>query len=168
MPRRFLPRTPRRPDDAPWPDERAADFGSQAAFARRYRSPYDEDEEDLDIGSRGGYRPPSSAGLIASISSLIGIGLLIIIGVLCWVLFAESDPEGSRLLVFCLFFLDLAAFVSSIISLVQGLRAQNPMNYLYRRHGLFGLICGIINLLLSLVVGLVVLCAGLLLLIQLG
>jgi hypothetical protein len=148
---------------------RGAGDDGQATFARRYRTPYDEEEDDLDIGPRRGYQPPSSAGLYALISALIGVGLLAIIGVLCWILFAEvAGQDEARALWFGLFFLDLAAFVSSIFSLILGVRAQSPTNYLYRGHGLAGLICGIVNLLLSLVVGLIVMCAGLLLLIQLG
>jgi hypothetical protein len=132
----------------------------ETAMSRRQRTPYDEDD-DLDISTRQRYRPPSHTGVISAVSALISFCLLGTIGILWLIVSYSQNAEESALLIVGVLFLDLGAFVASLVGLVSGLRSQAAEQFEHRGYGLVGLIGSIICLLASLAVGVVSMCVGL-------
>lgn len=126
---------------------------------RRYRTPYDQDD-DLDITRH--HRAPTQAGLVSAVSALVTLALLSLIAILGVLIGQVQTPEDSGLLLVGIIFLDLAAFVSSIVGLVQGFRSQGAEQVHHRGYGLAGLIGSILCLIATLAVGVTAMCAGML------
>jgi hypothetical protein len=142
---------------------------------RESRRPYYEDsgrprrrrfaDFDDDYGPsyrREDYNRPameraSTSGLTCS---LIGLGLLLIVFLLTVV---NSNTFGGRreVLVFFILLVDLGSFVLSLLGTVFSNRGLSPANESNRNLAVGGLVCGIVGLVISSVVGLVFMCIGL-------
>jgi hypothetical protein len=127
----------------------------------RYRTPYHEDADDLDIAGRRVYAQASAAGLTALVSSLISLGLLASILILGVIINHVGSLQASGLILAGILLLDMVAFVASVIGSIYGVRSQAAGNTIYRAQGLIGLVAGILCLVMSLGIGLVAMCVGL-------
>ncbi len=129
---------------------------------RRRFADYDDDEDYAPSYRRGNYdiqalARASTSGLTCS---LIGLGMLLIVFLL-WVV-AEGPRRGrSEALVFFILLIDLGSFVLSLLGTIFSSRGLNPANDSNRGLAIGGLVCGIIGLVLSSIVGLVFMCIGL-------
>jgi hypothetical protein len=147
-------RTDRRESSPPYEDagprrrKRFADFDDYDDYAPSYRRG-DYDIRDL--------MRASTSGLTCSV---IGLGLLLIVFLLCVV---DSNTLGGRrpALVFFILLVDLASFVLSLLGTIFSSRGLNPDNDSNRNLAVGGLVCGIVGLVISSVVGLVFMCIGL-------
>jgi DNA-directed RNA polymerase subunit RPC12/RpoP len=146
--------TDRRESSPPYEDagprrrKRFADFDDYDDYAPSYRRG-DYDVRDL--------MRASTSGLTCSV---IGLGLLLIVFLLCVV---DSNTLGGRrpALVFFILLVDLASFVLSLLGTIFSSRGLNPDNDSNRNLAVGGLVCGIVGLVISSVVGLVFMCIGL-------
>jgi len=132
---------------------------------RRRFADYDDDDDYGPSYRRGSYdiqalTRASTSGLTCS---LIGLGLLLIVFLL-WV--AAAGPRSGRgeALVFFILLADLGSFVLSLLGTIFSSRGLNPANESNRGLAVGGLVCGIIGLVISSIIGLVFMCIGLALL----
>jgi DNA-directed RNA polymerase subunit RPC12/RpoP len=148
-------------------DENSRPLSEPEPPRRRKRyADYDDDVDDYVPA----YRRPrydiqslvraSTSGLTCS---LIGLGLLLIVFLL-WVVAAGPRAGRGEALVFFILLTDLGAFVLSLLGTIFSSRGLNPVNESNRGLAVGGLVCGIIGLVISSVVGLVFMCIGLALL----
>jgi hypothetical protein len=132
---------------------------------RRRRAGYDDDDDDDDyIGRSTGLdlhacTRAANSGLTCS---LISLGLMVVSFVI-WAAVASAGPPPNRqgVLVFILFIAVAIAFVLSLLGTIYSSRGMNPINETNRGVATSGLVCGIIGLVISAIVGLFVLCIGL-------
>jgi DNA-directed RNA polymerase subunit RPC12/RpoP len=129
---------------------------------RRRFADFDDDDNYEPAYRRGDYdfhalARASSSGLTCSI---IGLSLLLIVFLLFVV---DNNNIGGRRapLVFFILLVDLGSFVLSLLGTIFSSRGLNPANESNRNLAVGGLVCGIIGLVISSVVGLVFTCVGL-------
>jgi len=132
----------------------------------RRRNEYDDDEDDLEIGGRRnrGALPshPTTAGMIGFIASMVALAFLIVVAILYFALKQEDlqqeVPQRTRLMYYWFLFLDMMSFLAALCAVIftsRGLSATNP---LYRGWATFGLIISIIEIVATLVFGLIMTC----------
>jgi hypothetical protein len=134
---------------------------------RRRRRPREYDDDDDDFLTRPGPGAPdlpecmrkASSGLMCS---LISLGCLFV-ALIIWIagVAAGTRPDRQGILVFVIFIVVAIAFVLSLLGTVFSSRGLNPVNESNRGLATAGLVCGIIGLVISAIVGLFVMCIGL-------
>lgn len=134
---------------------------------RKRFADYDDDEDYAPTYRRSGafdiqaLMRASASGLTCS---LIGLGMLLIVFLL-WVVAAGSRTgRGEGALVFFILVADVGSFILSLLGTVFSSRGLNPANDANRGLAIGGLVCGIVGLVISSIIGLVFLCIGLALL----
>jgi DNA-directed RNA polymerase subunit RPC12/RpoP len=149
--------------DQPEPRETSRPF-EEGGRPRRRRSrfaDYDDEPDDYVPSFRRGYNVhdlvrASASGLTCS---LIGLGLLLIVFLL-WIAAASSRPGRGEAFVFFILIAALGSFVLSLVGTIFSSRGLNPANETNRGQAVGGLVCGIIGLVLSSIIGLVFMCIG--------
>jgi len=133
---------------------------------RRRRPDYDNDDDDEFLRRRSAGAPDlhecmrkARSGLLCSLISLgcLFVALLIWIGGVA----ARIRPGREGILVFVIFIVVAVSFVLSLLGTVYSSRGLNPVNESNRGAATSGLVCGIIGLVISAIVGLFVMCVGL-------
>ena len=176
-----LPYVTSNPEPAAAPPRRQADNPPPvpspprpaAPRARRWDRNDDDDYDDDDYPTierrgqrRGRYSKEVAARAASSglICSLISMGLLLLTFIL-WVLMAQNRRgrfgEGEPLLV-VLFLVILGSFILSLLGIVFSSRGLDESNTHNRGQATAGLVVGIISLVIGSIVGLFVMCFGLL------
>jgi hypothetical protein len=129
---------------------------------------YDDDYDDFDDSGRrrGPVETPSAAGMLGFIAAAVSAGLLVVVAVLYYALELEEQQreiaERTRLMLYWFLVLDIFAFFASLAAIILSSRGLSPSNPLYRGWAMTGLILGIIELILTLIFGLVMTCGILL------
>jgi DNA-directed RNA polymerase subunit RPC12/RpoP len=133
---------------------------------RRRRRRRDDDDDDDDFLARREDMPDlytvrraASQGLTCS---LISLGLLFV-ALVIWIAGAAASnrPDRHGILVFVIFIVVAVSFVLSLLGTIFSSRGMNPVNESNRGMATGGLVCGIIGLVISAIVGLFVMCIGL-------
>jgi hypothetical protein len=100
----------------------------------------------------------ASSGLMCS---LISLGLLLLALVIAIAGSAVHRPDRQGVVVFVIFIVVAVSFVLSLLGTIFSSRGLNPVNESNRGAATAGLVCGIIGLVISAIVGLFVMCIGL-------
>lgn len=112
---------------------------------------------------RGRYLHPTSAGMVGFIFSAVSLGLLIVVAIL-WFFLSQDQEQGhnerQRWMFYWFLFLDLVSFLSAVIATVLSGRALSPSNPLYRGFAVMGLILGILEIVLTMLFGLIMTCCA--------
>jgi DNA-directed RNA polymerase subunit RPC12/RpoP len=156
------------PSRAPAARSRRNDDWEPERPRRRRRPSYDyDDDDDDDFLRRRDRNAPdlptcmrsASSGLMCS---LISIGCLLL-ALVIWIvaIAARTGPDRQGILVFVIFIVIAVAFVLSLLGTIFSSRGLNPVNESNRGTATCGLVCGIIGLVISAIVGLFVMCVGL-------
>src|SRR2546423_8103758 len=125
-------------------------------------NPYD-DARALDPRRPGRHESPTNAGMIGFIAAMVSLGLLAVVLVLNVFLKQEEQMqeniERTRLMYFWFLFLDLGSFLSGLMATVMFGRGLSPTNQLYPGWSIFGLILGILEMILTVGFGFFMTCA---------
>jgi hypothetical protein len=133
----------------------------------RRRSEYDYDEDDdLDLGDRRRRGPlpshPTTAGMIGFIAAMVSFAFLIVVAILYFALKQEDVQQEvaqrTRLMYYWFLILDVFSFIAALCAIVFTSRGLSPTNPLYRLWATLGLILGIIEIVATLVFGLIMTC----------
>jgi hypothetical protein len=142
--------------------------------SRRRDLDYDDEDDDFpsierrssrrDHASRGRYSQEAAAKAASSglVCSLISLAMLLV-AFLLWVLTAQGPRvrfAGEGEFVVVILFVVLGSFVLALLAIVFSSRGLDESNSYNRGQAAAGLICGIISMVISTVVGLFFLCAG--------
>ena len=127
-----------------------------------------DDDEDFEIGKprrrdrdrdRDRNENPTLAGLYGFIAALLGLGLLAIVVVLYIFLKQErQNPEMDRLMSWWFLLLDAVSFVAGLVATILGARGCSPTNTIYRRYAVTALVLGILEMVVTIVFGLIMTC----------
>jgi DNA-directed RNA polymerase subunit RPC12/RpoP len=159
--------TPAAPTPAVRPAAAKATRMSQAPVreAPTRAGPRDRTEDERDVRfPRRRYNDVESRmaarGAIAGLSSsLASLGLLLLSFVL-WILTIQAPRSRVRSVLFIVFMIVSVSFILSFLGIIFGSRGTSPANETNRGMGVAALVCGIIALVLSSLVGMLVTCAG--------
>ena len=133
----------------------------------RRRNEYDDyEDDDRGIGGRRGRGPlpshPTTAGIIGFIASMVALAFLIVVAILYFALKQEDlqqeVPQRTRLMYYWFLFLDVLSFLAALCAIIFTSRGLSPTNPLYRGWATLGLILSIIELVATLVFGLIMTC----------
>jgi DNA-directed RNA polymerase subunit RPC12/RpoP len=126
-----------------------------------------DDYGDDDYLARSAAGAPDLPTVMRSAShglacSLISLGLLFV-ALIIWIagVAARTRPDRQGILVFMIFIVVAVSFVLSLLGTIFSSRGMNPVNESNRGAATGGLVCGIIGLVISAIVGLFVMCVGL-------
>src|SRR5688572_3012692 len=133
------------------------------AGARQVR--YDDDEDEF--GRRQPRMAPSSSGMIGFILAGVSLALLVVVAILWYALNLENRHEQNidrtRIMVYWFMCVNIASFSAAIAAVVFAARSLSPSNPLYRGFGMAALIVGILEIVLTGLIGFfLTCCAGLL------
>ena len=161
----------------PFPETAPAEQPPPAPSSSRRHKWDDHDDDDSDdefsierrSSGRGRYTKKNAARAASAglVYSLVSFGILALSFVL-WALGASArrgafgGGEGEPLLVVVLVLI-LASFVLSLVGVVSSSRGLYESNTYNRGQATAGLVCGIIGLVLASIVGLLLLCVGMVL-----
>jgi hypothetical protein len=119
-------------------------------------------DDNFEFGPARGEETGSSAGMIGFIFAVVSIGLFVVVGVLWYFLDDDQarmqNQSQKRWMLYWFLFLDVVSFFAALAATVLGGRGLSPSNSHYRGFSLAALICGLIEIILTLVFGVILTC----------
>jgi magnesium-transporting ATPase (P-type) len=133
---------------------------------RRSEYGYDDEDDDLDLGGRRKRGPlpshPTTAGMLGFIAAMVALAFLIVVAILWFALNQEElrqeIPQRTRLMYYWFLILDVLSFIAALCAIIFTSRGLSPTNPLYRGWAMLGLILGIIEIVATLIFGLIMTC----------
>jgi hypothetical protein len=114
---------------------------------------FDGDEDDLEFGAPRIPERASNAGMIGFILALVSLGLLGVVCVLWYAMSVENqqqeNAERVRLMLWWFTFLVISSFFISVAATILAARGLSPANPLHRGWSLAALVLGIIEILIT-------------------
>lgn len=130
------------------------------------REHFDDDRPSL-ANARGRHENPTTVGMVGFIAALVSLGFLAVVFVLNTFLKQEEQMQENiervRWMYIWFIILDLLSFLAGLTATVMCGRGLSPTNPLYRGWSIFGLILGILEMILAIGFGLFMTCAVLML-----
>ncbi|HZZ79827.1 MAG TPA: hypothetical protein VFE62_15015 [Gemmataceae bacterium] len=126
----------------------------------------DDDDDDFEIG-RPRRRPrdrdrderPTLAGIYGFIAALISLGLLAIVVVLyIFLQHGQNNPDVNRLISWWFLLLDTISFFAGLLATILGTRGAAPTNPLHRGYAVTAIVLGILEMVVTVVFGLIMTC----------
>lgn len=129
----------------------------------RSSSDYDDDD-DFDSRRRRGDMPshPTTAGVIGFIAAMVSLAFLLVVAILYFALKQEDLQaevmQRTRLMYYWFLILDVLSFIAALCAIIFSTRGLARTNPLYRGWAYTALALGIVEIVATLIFGLIMTC----------